>query len=178
VIDVAWYVVRMNFLSRVSLMGIVSFCDYFEIERQPVIIKSSSIARFSLMHQSEQNDERPWRQGFYAAMRLRISAWAPLLDASNLHSVAAHPDALLLRSGPSAARTTAAKSKGWLRAPVRLNMINMRIVAHGEEETSNATICHPAQVPAFELCQYRVGKTVVGRGALNVIRRSRRGASL
>ncbi|WP_461325554.1 UPF0149 family protein, partial [Bradyrhizobium elkanii] len=28
---------------------------------------------------------RPWCQGFYAAMRLRLSAWAPLLDASNVN---------------------------------------------------------------------------------------------
>src|ERR1700751_3816074 len=40
------------------------------------------------MHRREASgdiDARPWCRGFYAAMRLRISAWAPLLDASNLH---------------------------------------------------------------------------------------------
>ena len=30
-------------------------------------------------------DARPWCQGFYAAMRLRISAWAPLLDTRNVN---------------------------------------------------------------------------------------------
>ncbi len=30
-------------------------------------------------------DPRPWCQGFYAAMRLKLSAWAPLLDASNVN---------------------------------------------------------------------------------------------
>ena len=38
------------------------------------------------MHRRKPNgdvDPGPWSQGFYAAMRLRISAWAPLLDASN-----------------------------------------------------------------------------------------------
>ncbi|MEK9281071.1 YecA family protein [Bradyrhizobium sp. ISRA442] len=40
------------------------------------------------MHRREANgdiDPRPWCQGFYAAMRLRLSAWAPLLDASNVN---------------------------------------------------------------------------------------------
>jgi uncharacterized protein len=44
--------------------------------------------RFKPMHRREASgdiDARPWCQGFYAAMRLRISAWAPLLDASNPH---------------------------------------------------------------------------------------------
>jgi uncharacterized protein len=44
--------------------------------------------RLELMHRRKPNgdvDPGPWCQGFYAAMRLRISAWAPLLDASNLH---------------------------------------------------------------------------------------------
>ena len=30
-------------------------------------------------------DPRPWCQGFYAAMRLRLSVWTPLLDASNVN---------------------------------------------------------------------------------------------
>ena len=41
--------------------------------------------RFELMHRRKPNgdaDPLPWCQGFYAAMRLRISAWAPLLDAT------------------------------------------------------------------------------------------------
>ena len=75
---------------------------------------STTPDRFKPMHRREANgdiDARPWCQGFYAAMRLRISAWAPLLDASNRpsRSIAAHPAALSRRSGPSAARTTAAK---------------------------------------------------------------------
>jgi uncharacterized protein len=44
--------------------------------------------RFELMHRRKPNgdvDPRPWCQGFCAAMRLRISAWAPLLDASNVN---------------------------------------------------------------------------------------------
>jgi uncharacterized protein len=44
--------------------------------------------RFEPMHRRKPNgdvDPRPWCQGFYAAMRLRISAWAPLLDASNVN---------------------------------------------------------------------------------------------
>jgi uncharacterized protein len=44
--------------------------------------------RFEPMHRRKPNgdvDPRPWCQGFYAAMRLRISAWAPLLDASNVY---------------------------------------------------------------------------------------------
>ena len=31
-------------------------------------------------------DPRPWCQGFYAAMRLRLSVWTPLLDASNVNN--------------------------------------------------------------------------------------------
>jgi uncharacterized protein len=30
-------------------------------------------------------DPRPWCQGFYAAIRLRLSVWTPLLDASNVN---------------------------------------------------------------------------------------------
>lgn len=30
-------------------------------------------------------DPRPWRQGVYAAMRLNLSAWAPLLGARNVN---------------------------------------------------------------------------------------------
>jgi uncharacterized protein len=49
---------------------------------------STAPDRFELMHRRKPNgdvDPRPWCQGFYAAMRLRISAWAPLLDASNVN---------------------------------------------------------------------------------------------
>jgi len=49
---------------------------------------STAPDRFKPMHRREASgdiDARPWCQGFYAAMQLRISAWAPLLDASNLH---------------------------------------------------------------------------------------------
>jgi len=49
---------------------------------------STTPDRFKPMHRRKASgdiDARPWCQGFYAAMRLRISAWAPLLDASNPH---------------------------------------------------------------------------------------------
>ena len=49
---------------------------------------STAPDRFEPMHRRKPNgdiDPRPWCQGFYAAMRLRISAWAPLLDASNVN---------------------------------------------------------------------------------------------
>jgi uncharacterized protein len=65
------------------------------------------------MHRREASgdiDARPWCQGFYAAMRLRISVGTVAgRQQSPSRSVAAHPDALLRRSGPPAARTTAAK---------------------------------------------------------------------
>ncbi|GLR92175.1 UPF0149 family protein [Bradyrhizobium iriomotense] len=51
-------------------------------------ILSTTPNQFEPMHRREPNgdiDARPWRQGFYAAMRLRISAWAPLRDASNVN---------------------------------------------------------------------------------------------
>jgi uncharacterized protein len=44
--------------------------------------------RFEPKHQRKANgdvDPGPWCQGFYTAMRLRLSAWAPLLDASNVN---------------------------------------------------------------------------------------------
>jgi uncharacterized protein len=44
--------------------------------------------QFEPMHQRNPKgvvDPRPWCRGFYAAMRLKISAWAPLLDASNVN---------------------------------------------------------------------------------------------
>ncbi len=50
-------------------------------------ILSTAPDRFEPMHRRKPNgdiDPRPWCQGFYAAMRLKLSAWAPLLDASNV----------------------------------------------------------------------------------------------
>ena len=44
--------------------------------------------QFEPMHRRKLNgdvDPGPWCQGFYAAMRLRLPAWAPLLDASNVN---------------------------------------------------------------------------------------------
>jgi uncharacterized protein len=49
---------------------------------------STTPRHFAPMHRREVNgdiDPRPWCQGFYAAMRLRLSVWAPLLDASNVN---------------------------------------------------------------------------------------------
>ena len=49
---------------------------------------STAPKQFAPMHRREANgdvDARPWCQGFYAAMRLRLPAWAPLLDASNVN---------------------------------------------------------------------------------------------
>jgi len=51
-------------------------------------ILSTTPRQFEPMHRRKINDgvdPHPWCQGFYAAMRLRISAWAPLLDASNVN---------------------------------------------------------------------------------------------
>jgi uncharacterized protein len=51
-------------------------------------ILSTTPARFEPMHRRKPNgevDPRPWCEGFYAAMRLRMLAWAPLLDASNVN---------------------------------------------------------------------------------------------
>ncbi|WP_244608774.1 UPF0149 family protein [Bradyrhizobium algeriense] len=44
--------------------------------------------QFEPMHRRKPNgdvDPRPWYQGFYAAMRLRLPAWAPLLDGGNVN---------------------------------------------------------------------------------------------
>jgi uncharacterized protein len=44
--------------------------------------------RFEPMHRRKPNgdvDPRPWCRGFYAAMRLRMSDWAPLLDTSDVN---------------------------------------------------------------------------------------------
>ncbi|WP_063623800.1 UPF0149 family protein [Bradyrhizobium sp. WSM1743] len=51
-------------------------------------ILSTTPRQFEPMHRRKINgavDPRPWCQGFYAAMRLRLSAWAPLLDISNVN---------------------------------------------------------------------------------------------
>ena len=43
------------------------------------------------MHRRKPNgevDPRPWCRGFYAAMRLRMSDWAPLLDTSDVNGLA------------------------------------------------------------------------------------------
>ncbi len=49
---------------------------------------STAPERFNPMHRRQaigDIDPSPWCQGFYAAMRLRISAWTPLLDANNIN---------------------------------------------------------------------------------------------
>ncbi|MGY3622369.1 UPF0149 family protein [Bradyrhizobium sp. USDA 10063] len=49
---------------------------------------STTPRQFAPMHRRDVNgdiDPRPWCQGFYAAMRLRLSTWAPLLDPSNVN---------------------------------------------------------------------------------------------
>ncbi|WP_084788907.1 UPF0149 family protein [Bradyrhizobium sp. Cp5.3] len=48
---------------------------------------STAPDRFEPIHRNPNGDVDPrsWCQGFYAAMRLRMSAWAPLLDANNVN---------------------------------------------------------------------------------------------
>jgi uncharacterized protein len=51
-------------------------------------VLSTTPAQFKPMHRRKPNgdvDARPWCRGFHAAMKLRISAWAPLLDLSDIH---------------------------------------------------------------------------------------------
>jgi uncharacterized protein len=51
-------------------------------------ILSTTPGQFAPMHRRKINGEvdlRPWCQGFYGAMRLRLPAWAPLLDTSNVN---------------------------------------------------------------------------------------------
>jgi uncharacterized protein len=50
-------------------------------------ILSTTPDRFEPMHRRKPNgevDPRPWCHGFYAAMRLNMLAWAPLLDLSKI----------------------------------------------------------------------------------------------
>ena len=49
---------------------------------------STSPERFAPMHRRKANgdiDARPWCRGFYAAMHLRMPAWGPLLDLSDIN---------------------------------------------------------------------------------------------
>jgi uncharacterized protein len=51
-------------------------------------ILSTTPRQFEPMHLRNPDgdvDPRPWCQGFYAAMRLKLSAWAPLLDTGNVN---------------------------------------------------------------------------------------------
>lgn len=51
-------------------------------------ILSTTLRQFEPMHLRNPHgdvDPRPWCQGFYAAMRLKLSAWAPLLDTGNVN---------------------------------------------------------------------------------------------
>jgi uncharacterized protein len=51
-------------------------------------ILSTTPDRFEPMHRRKPNgevDPRPWCRGFYAAMRLRMLDWAPLLDTSDVN---------------------------------------------------------------------------------------------
>ncbi|WFT97175.1 hypothetical protein QA633_09375 [Bradyrhizobium barranii] len=52
-------------------------------------ILSTRHRQFEPMHRRKANgdvDPRPWCQDFYVAMRLKLSAWPRLLDASNCQS--------------------------------------------------------------------------------------------
>jgi len=73
---------------------------------------STAPDRFTPIHRREASgdiDARPWCQGFYDAMRLRLSAWGAVAgrQQSPPRSIADHPDTLSRRSGPSAARPAA-----------------------------------------------------------------------
>lgn len=51
-------------------------------------VLSNTPDRFEPTHRRKPNgevDPRPWCRGFYAAMRLRMSDWAALLDTSNVN---------------------------------------------------------------------------------------------
>ncbi|WP_454624860.1 UPF0149 family protein [Bradyrhizobium cenepequi] len=51
-------------------------------------VLSTAPHRFAPVHGRKPNgdiDARPWCKGFHAAMQLRLSAWAPLLDISNIN---------------------------------------------------------------------------------------------
>jgi uncharacterized protein len=51
-------------------------------------VLSTAPRQFEPMHRRKSNsdvDPRPWCQGFYAAMQLNPSAWAPLLDPNNVN---------------------------------------------------------------------------------------------
>jgi uncharacterized protein len=51
-------------------------------------VLSTTPDRFEPMHRCKPNgevDPRPWCRGFYAAMRLRTSDWAPLFDTSDVN---------------------------------------------------------------------------------------------
>ncbi len=65
-------------------------------------ILSTTPARFEPVHRRKPNgevDPRPWCEGFYAAMRLRLRAWAPLLDLSNVNHSLLLPILLHCRDG-------------------------------------------------------------------------------
>ena len=74
-------------------------------------VLSTAPHRFAPVHGRKPDgdvDARPWCQGFHAAMRLRLSPWAPLLDVSNIHHGLLLPILLHCsrRSRPSTAWTT------------------------------------------------------------------------
>ena len=51
-------------------------------------ILSTNPGQFKPMHRRRPNatvDARPWCRGFHAAMQLKMSAWAPLLDLSDIN---------------------------------------------------------------------------------------------
>jgi len=51
-------------------------------------ILSTAPNRFEPIYRRKPNrevDARPWCEGFYAAMKLRMSAWAPLLDTGEIN---------------------------------------------------------------------------------------------
>ncbi|MCP3372765.1 UPF0149 family protein [Bradyrhizobium cajani] len=83
--------------------------------------------QFAPMHRREANgdiDARPWCQGFYVAMRLRLSAWAPLLDTSDVNHGLLLPVLLHCRDDRvvrcSDRREAAAKSRTFSATPTSI----------------------------------------------------------
>jgi uncharacterized protein len=65
-------------------------------------ILSTTPKRFEPIHRRKPNDAvdpRPWCRGFYAAMQLRMSDWAPLLDTSDINHGLLLPILLHCRDG-------------------------------------------------------------------------------
>lgn len=132
-------------------------------------VLSTTPDRFEPMHRCKPNgdiDPRPWCWGFYAAMRLRMSNWAPLLDTSDVNHSSC-------RSSCTATTIRATPCSDWQGRAKRPKTFCVMLTPISQRPSSTCanTGCRPAtlvqtdQVPRGSSCRLRLSIRASGKNA-------------